>query len=284
MRFASFAATFLLLPAAALDAQPPPPGPPILAPWPPARQLKVLRSPDWSDYRLYPAEARRREQEGTVVVEALVGKDGAPRECRVSRSSGHSELDLGTCALALQMRFAPPRDSEGANVEAVFRTRLVWLLERPTKLGAARLTAELTLDKGEVTGCRLSSVGAVPRVWPRLACRTLAYDAGYYLGPDRFGASRASVLLELHPAAGPPLEAATARGRLVHSRSIRFRLSRKGDPTDCVGQGPKGFGSSRIYADPACGLFLIQSWIKPGKPPAGTNVALFEMKVLLDGE
>jgi TonB family protein len=283
MRFNGLAAVFLLL-AGPLDAQAPAPVLPPALTWPAERPLETVRAPDWSDYRLYPPEARRRGHEGTVTVEAWIGKDGIPRECRAHRSSGHADLDLGTCALILRMRFAPPRDSSGQVAEATFRKTFSWLLSGPTKLGPARLTAELLLDQGRVTSCLLTRTGPVPRIWPRLACRTFAQDSEYYLGPQRLGARKATVLLELRPTVGPPLEAAPAHGRLVASRAIRFRLNRKGDPVDCTGLREEGFGRPRIYEDPACGLFLIQSWIKPGRPPTGTDTALFEMKVLLDEE
>ena len=77
----------------------------------------------------YPPDARRARIEGTVRVRYVVGTDGRVGDCRVTRSSGHAELDATTCRLIEQrFRYRPARDAAGRPVpEAVSRT-FDWLL------------------------------------------------------------------------------------------------------------------------------------------------------------
>ena len=58
----------------------------------------------------YPARAKRLGWQGEVLLRIHVGADGAPREVRIVRSSGHAELDR--CArnhILRHWRFAPPQ-------------------------------------------------------------------------------------------------------------------------------------------------------------------------------
>jgi hypothetical protein len=64
----------------------PPLGP--LPSWPVSKPGRILATPDWSDYRIYPLAARLKDAEGAVVSELLVGTIGEPTECRVVQSSG----------------------------------------------------------------------------------------------------------------------------------------------------------------------------------------------------
>ena len=55
----------------------------------------------------YPAVARRRGYEGTVLVEVLVSRDGRVKDLRVSRSSGYSVLDQAAMASIRGWLFEP---------------------------------------------------------------------------------------------------------------------------------------------------------------------------------
>ena len=57
----------------------------------------------------YPLLARRRQLEGTVVLEALVGPAGRVRELSVKESSGHQLLDEAALRAVKNWRFAPGR-------------------------------------------------------------------------------------------------------------------------------------------------------------------------------
>jgi periplasmic protein TonB len=57
----------------------------------------------------YPALARRRQYQGTVILEVLVDAGGYVTDLRVSRSSGHPILDRSALADVRRWRFAPAR-------------------------------------------------------------------------------------------------------------------------------------------------------------------------------
>ncbi len=57
----------------------------------------------------YPALARRRQWQGTVVLEVLVQEDGLVAELSVDQGSGHSVLDQAALAAVRNWRFTPGR-------------------------------------------------------------------------------------------------------------------------------------------------------------------------------
>lgn len=65
----------------------------------------------------YPRDARRRGDEGTVVLSVLVGRDGLPKEVVIARSSGHRQLDREARAAVMRWRFRPVQVN-GVTVEA----------------------------------------------------------------------------------------------------------------------------------------------------------------------
>ncbi len=58
---------------------------------------------------VYPASARRRGMEGTVVLEVLVDRTGQPAQVRVLQSSGYDLLDGSALKSVRQWRFSPGR-------------------------------------------------------------------------------------------------------------------------------------------------------------------------------
>ncbi len=98
----------------------PPPGPaaPVL------HGAELIASP----VPTYPTACRRRGIEGEVVVELLVGEDGAVREAKVRVSSGCEELDAAALAAVKAARYRPAR-RDGAPVAASDSIRYVFRLE-----------------------------------------------------------------------------------------------------------------------------------------------------------
>lgn len=77
----------------------------------------------------YPRAAMRTGAEGTVGVRYVVGTDGRVGGCRVTRSSGHAELDATTCRLIEQrFRYRPARDASGRAVPETVSRTFDWLL------------------------------------------------------------------------------------------------------------------------------------------------------------
>jgi protein TonB len=60
----------------------------------------------------YPLVARRRNYEGTVMLDVLVGSDGMVRDLRLAGSSGYPVLDRSAMAQVRTWRFEPARKGE----------------------------------------------------------------------------------------------------------------------------------------------------------------------------
>jgi TonB family protein len=262
-------------------AAPPPPPPPMRAPAPPpprplAPQLRPVAAPDWSDPDIYPAAALRLGQEGAVRFELRVGRNGRPIGCTVVESSGHAELDDGTCRLALTMRFAP------VAAETTLRTRIVWLLAPdPMPFVPHRMVATLDLEGGNVANCALAGSGPLFETWARVACRTFELEAAYYLGVRRWTARRARIVVDLLPdgAAVPPPQVGTP----IALRRTAFTVDANGDPGNCATIVDRGFGRPRIDHADACGFFLARGFefveAAEGAPPRSGMV---EVRVLIE--
>ena len=76
----------------------------------------------------YPGGALADGAEGTVGFVVTVAPSGRVSDCSITRSSGYSSLDIGTCRLARRrLRFNPARDPEGRPVAARSREfRITW--------------------------------------------------------------------------------------------------------------------------------------------------------------
>src|SRR4051812_34221712 len=100
----------------------------------PAAATPTLAPPTLAPPRLldapvmpYPDEARRRRQQGTVVLRLTIGTDGAVTQAEVVEPLGN-ELDEAARAAALRFRFEPAR-RDGAPVAA--RIRYSYVFELP---------------------------------------------------------------------------------------------------------------------------------------------------------
>jgi protein TonB len=67
------------------------------------------------DLRLpaYPAEARKKGEQGEVMVEVALDPYGSIRAARVVKSSGSTSLDSTALRSARTLRFRPPRPPQG---------------------------------------------------------------------------------------------------------------------------------------------------------------------------
>jgi protein TonB len=75
----------------------------------------------------YPARALREEAEGTVVMAFDIGADGRVTSCRISQSSGNSDLDETSCRLMMRRgRFSPALDQAGNPIASTGTRRVTW--------------------------------------------------------------------------------------------------------------------------------------------------------------
>lgn len=78
----------------------------------------------------YPDAARRKGEEGTVVIGMRLRKDGTVSGVRLRKSSGHRLLDSAALSVALKSDFTPARDSSGDAVEALVARTVNFLPKR----------------------------------------------------------------------------------------------------------------------------------------------------------
>ncbi|QIK79376.1 energy transducer TonB [Sphingomonas piscis] len=77
----------------------------------------------------YPRRAVQRRAQGTTYIRFTVWPDGRVRNCVVTRTSGHRDLDVATCRLLERnLRFRPARDAAGRPVAEVVRGQQDWEL------------------------------------------------------------------------------------------------------------------------------------------------------------
>ncbi len=76
----------------------------------------------------YPVASVRKRQEGTVLLEVLVGASGAATEVRILRSSGHRELDRSARDHVLRAWIFQPAIREGQPVAAWVRVPIEFSL------------------------------------------------------------------------------------------------------------------------------------------------------------
>ncbi len=257
---------------------------PEVSDWPPRRNLEVLSGPDWTDYNIYPPAALHSDQEGVVLVEDLVGPDGVPKACRIVESSGHAELDSGTCDLFMQMRFAPPRDAQGRPAEASFARRIAWqMTDEARPFAASSLAVALELRNGRILSCRLTGSGPFLPDWNKQStCGALAGTLEYYLGSRLASARRATIFVDLIPQGAAAPSHAARGSRLIASRHTDFELKDNGDPTGCRSPVNSGFGTPREDHASACGFFMTQPWFEAVAPGTPARKGAIEVRVFLN--
>ena len=83
----------------------------------------------WFSNDDYPAEARRRNEQGRVQVRLKIDPHGVARACAIVTSSGSIALDNATCDLAMRRgRFAPARGADGKAVWGSWSSAIRWQL------------------------------------------------------------------------------------------------------------------------------------------------------------
>jgi protein TonB len=110
------------IPAATASAQP---TTPASAPaTPPEPIMDSFRVTDED----YPEESRRNGFEGVVRMAITIGPDGRITDCQIRQSSGTTELDERSCAIAVERFRFRPATRDGAAIESKAVLPLAWKL------------------------------------------------------------------------------------------------------------------------------------------------------------
>lgn len=160
---------------------------------------------EWLSSDDYLLRAVGTEKTGVTQVDILIDPVGKALTCGVAGSSGSSDLDVRTCAAAIQRgRFSPAMDDAGRPTYGIYRFRAVWLLlgndsrmllpdvilEVPT-LPAGRHTLSLSLgyavnEDGRITSCRVLRTSGYP-AYDAAACAAMPHRYRFAPARDKSG-------------------------------------------------------------------------------------------------
>jgi len=248
--------------------------------WPTVSPSRIVSTPDWSDYRIYPRAALQKEQEGQVVPELLIGTDGVPKKCRILVSSNFSELDAGTCDLMMKMRFEPARDASGAAVPSHFQRATVWGLTDPRPFASSTLRVRLAIEGDRVTRCDVvGGEGPYVAFWSGLACAVYR-DVGYYFAARR--QDKLSAVVDVRLDAGdnaPFLREPWISGNEIAAERISFKINDKGDASECTPVETHGLGTHGLNNLSPCERLLSGLWFEHAPTGAPRRSGLFETRV-----
>lgn len=81
----------------------------------------------WANTSDYPSKALQEEREGITAFRVTVSNDGSVTNCKVTESSGHTDLDDVTCSnVSKRATFYPAQDKKGRPVEGSYANRVRW--------------------------------------------------------------------------------------------------------------------------------------------------------------
>ncbi len=82
---------------------------------------------NWITNDDYPPRALRDEAEGTVSISWDINEQGRVENCRVTGSSGNSDLDEAACSLITRRgRYTPALDQGGKPIRSSSSRKVVW--------------------------------------------------------------------------------------------------------------------------------------------------------------
>lgn len=77
----------------------------------------------------YPGQAASEQREGTVLIDAVIGRSGSPLAVNVLESSGHADLDKAATQIVFdRYRFQPAMGDEGTPIPVRWTTPIRWVV------------------------------------------------------------------------------------------------------------------------------------------------------------
>lgn len=145
----------------------------------------------WVTTSDYPAASLRANSEGVAGFDVSIGTDGMVKACRISRSSGHADLDEATCRVVSERaRFTPATDSKGRVVEGNYSSSIRWLigLTHPPLAGKSTITYTLNTE-GKIVDCHENFSGPRFEMTPEKENICANYVINFYPYTDGSGKS-----------------------------------------------------------------------------------------------
>lgn len=228
----------LSLAAALLALQPAPPPPNVIATERSRRARALTPLAALFSMDDYPDEAFRGNATGIVQYELVVGTNGTPARCTVTRSSSNRALDRATCDILMtRARFSPALDDQGRPIEDRLSSRVRWELpaedDYRIPFSPLVMSTELTIAADGSVRCieRLNQFDYEPTEDP---CGDLADldPASLFGGEGRTGT--VNLILTIVPdGERPPSGDGVRRGTPAIEGSARLSVAPGGRVADC---------------------------------------------------
>lgn len=75
----------------------------------------------------YPAAAMREGRQGTSYFHLTIDVNGRAKDCVITRSSGHKDLDAETCKMVVERgMWTPATNDAGEAIESSFEGKIDW--------------------------------------------------------------------------------------------------------------------------------------------------------------
>lgn len=159
---------------------------------------------EWLSSDDYLLRAVGMEKSGVTEADVLIDPKGNAQTCAVAVSSGSSDLDVRTCAAAVQRgRFTPASDAAGRPMYGVYRFRAVWVLGNESRGSPPDVTLEVptlparkhtlwlmlayTVDEnGQIDGCTVLRSSGYP-AYDAAACAAMPQRYRFAPARDKSG-------------------------------------------------------------------------------------------------
>ncbi|PHP17614.1 hypothetical protein CG471_21810 [Sphingobium sp. IP1] len=134
-----------------------------------ANSTPVDTGRSWLTARDYPADARKRGEEGILWFVILVSPEGRVVRCDIVQSQLSSELNEKTCSLVTaRAKFRPATDETGAPIYSEWQTRMEWFLpsqRQPSTTQSITMPVDMEIQVQKLPkGAREKSVGLVVKI------------------------------------------------------------------------------------------------------------------------
>ena len=249
--------------------------------WPTTSPGAILATPNWSDYHIYPQDALEKDEQGRVLPEIWIGRDGRPKACRILASSYFPELDTGTCKLMMLMRFEPARNASGDPVESHYSRFASWRLTEELPFRSAALRTHITLTNNQMRVCDVEEAeGPYIDLWTGGAC-SIFDDRKYYFAGRADQALTATIEIRLDAGDGAAfIQQPWSPGIVIASEKIAFAINSSGDASECVPIERHGFGPRGLNNLSPCGRLLSMIWFAQPSEPGTVRKGVFETRVI----
>ncbi len=205
----------------------------------------------------YPAEARRKREQGRVNAIVAVSEAGRPTGCSVGQSSGSASLDSATCAnLLAKGRFSPQRNGQGRAIDGTISIFVAWVLPAPVPTALEERHERVIFaigPRGDIGPCSTEFPGW--RGEPGALCDEMRRFAAKWVKHDKEALANRDLVFETGLAIGG-VEAIRGIGegpgqRLLDLYPLHLTVDAEGHVTECTADE---YNPSPVHTKKQCAI------------------------------